>query len=95
MKFQVYTDCPLTGPASQVAPAAPPLIFQEEDGPDADGDQGAPDPNDDADFGFGAAAAQAAAAGAGPLRLDPGSLDPLTSFRGHKGAWEAQLHLGS
>ena len=61
MKFQVYTDCPLTGPASQVAPAAPPLIFQEEDGPDADGDQGAPDPNDDADFGLGAAAAQAAA----------------------------------
>ena len=76
-KFQVYTHCPLTGPASQVAPAAPPLIFQEEDGPDADGDQGAPDPNDDADFGFGAAAAQAAA-GAGPL--DPCSLDPLTSF---------------
>ena len=61
MKFQVYTDCPLTGPASQVAPAAPPLIFQKEDGPDADGDQGAPDPNDDADFGLGAAAAQAAA----------------------------------
>ena len=53
------------------------LLFPEEDGPDADSDQGAPDPNDDADFGYGAAAAQAAA-GAGPL--DPGSLDPLSSF---------------
>ena len=31
----------------------------EEDGPDADGDQGAPDPNDDGYFGFGAAASRA------------------------------------
>ena len=61
MKFQVHTACPLIGPASWVARAAPPLIFPEEDEPDADGDQGAPDPNDDADFGLGAAAAQAAA----------------------------------
>ena len=77
LKFQIYTNCPLTGPASQVAPAASLLIFQEEDGPDADGDHGAPDPSDDADFGFCAAAAQAAA-GTGPM--DPGPLDPLTSY---------------
>ena len=71
MKVQVHTYCLLTGPASQVAPEAPPLIFQEEDGPDADGDQGAPDPNDDADR-----AAAAALAATGPGRLDPGPLDP-------------------
>ena len=70
MKFQVQTYCQLTGPASHVATAAPPLIFSEEDGPDADGYQGAPDPNDDADYGFGTAAAQAG----------PGPLDPLSFF---------------
>ena len=85
MKFEVHTDCPLTVPASRVAPAAPPLIFQEEDGPDADGDQGAPDPNDEADFGFGAAAALAAAGQARPWpsgSWPSGSLDIL-----HQGAW--------
>ena len=40
-KFQVLTDCPLTGPTSYIAPAAAKarVIVLEEDGQDADGDQ--------------------------------------------------------
>ena len=65
MKSHVKTDCPLTGPTSYIAPAAVPVIFSEEDGPDAEGDQNGRDaeeedgPDVEGDFGFGAAAAQA------------------------------------